>query len=82
MKYKKLCENVKPISEIILGTDVYGSIVVPQNEAFKLMDKYREMGGNCFDTARMYSVWFSPDMYGASERTIAKYLKSRNCRKC
>ncbi len=80
MKYKKICEELKPVSEIILGTDVYGSIVVPDNEAFVLMDKYRELGGNCFDTARMYSVWFSPDMYGASERTIAKYIKSRNCR--
>lgn len=80
MKYKTICDSVKPISEIILGTDVYGTAFKPENEAFELMDKYREMGGNCFDTARMYAVWLGADMYGQSERVIGRYLKSRNCR--
>ncbi len=80
MKCKVFSEKIKPVSEIILGTDVFGSPIKTDNDAFVLMDKYREMGGNCFDTARMYSVWLAPEMYGRSEICIGKYIKSRGCR--
>jgi aryl-alcohol dehydrogenase-like predicted oxidoreductase len=44
-----------------------------KNEVFRLYDRYREAGGNCFDTARYYQN-------GRCEETLCEYIQSRNIR--
>ena len=60
----------KRVSKLALGTALYGGGVC-ESDAFRLMDIYREYGGNVFDTARVY---------GESESVIGRYIVSRGCR--
>ena len=60
----------KKVSSLVLGTAVYGGGVC-EADAFRLMDIYRECGGNVFDTARVY---------GESESVLGRYIASRGCR--
>ena len=60
----------KDASSIALGTAIYGA-GIPEREAFTLIDRYIDLGGNTLDTARVY---------GESESTIGKYLSSRKNR--
>jgi len=62
-------------SVICLGTGGYGSSV-SQDDAFRMLDLFVELGGNFVDTARVYAAWI-PGGEGASERTIGAWLKSR-----
>ncbi len=66
MKKKKI-GNFE-VSDILLGSDLYGT-EVDENTAFSLIDRYLEFGGNCVDTARLYG-------FGKSEETIGKWVKS------
>ena len=59
----------KRSSKILLGTSYFGD-TISKDEAFDIMDKYREMGGCHIDTARMYAG-------GESEKVIAAWIKSR-----
>jgi aryl-alcohol dehydrogenase-like predicted oxidoreductase len=63
-------------SVICLGTGGFGSSI-PQEDAFRMLDLFAELGGNFVDTARVYAAWI-PGGEGASERTIGAWLKSRN----
>lgn len=67
MIYKNI--NDLKVSAIVLGTDYYGSTVC-ENDCFKLMDMYRDFGGNCIDTAKLY-------VDGMSEEIIGKWLKNK-----
>ena len=51
------------LSKIILGGDYYGELVT-ETDVFKLIDSYVEMGGNFFDTARLYTGGKSETIYG------------------
>lgn len=62
--------NGRKVSALALGTAVYRG-GERETDAFRLMDTYRSLGGNVFDTARVY---------GESESVIGRYLKSRGCR--
>lgn len=57
------------VSCICLGTAEMGS-VMPESEAFAMLDLYAELGGSFLDTALDYGL-------GASERTIGKWIRSR-----
>ncbi|WP_294409301.1 aldo/keto reductase [uncultured Ruminococcus sp.] len=48
-------------------------------EYFKFLDRYVELGGWCIDTARVYCDWLE-DGHNASEGVIGRWIKSRNCR--
>ena len=63
-------------SVICLGTGGFGS-AISQDEAFRMLDLFAELGGNFVDSARVYAAWI-PGGEGASERTIGAWLKSRN----
>ena len=60
------------ITEISLGAAGRGD---PAQDAahFAVIDRYRELGGNCLDTARKYAE-------GRSDEALGRYLKSRGCR--
>ena len=62
--------NNKNTSSLALGTAGFGTGVSTQ-EAFGLIDVYRDLGGNIIDTARVY---------GESESTLGKYLAASKCR--
>lgn len=63
-------------SVICLGTGSFGSSIL-QEDAFRMLDLFAELGGNFVDTARVYAAWI-PGGEGVSERTIGAWLKSRN----
>lgn len=57
------------VSCVCLGTAEMGS-VLPEREAFAMLDFFQERGGNFLDSALAYGD-------GASERTLGKYLRTR-----
>ena len=57
-------------SKIFLGTAYFGDGISPE-DAFAIMDKFREMGGTHIDTARLYAK-------GISEEIVGRWLKDRN----
>ena len=60
------------MTELALGAGKRGA---PENDAaaFAVMDRYVELGGNTFDTARMYAG-------GASDEALGRWLRSRGLR--
>lgn len=48
-------------------------------EYFKFLDKYVELGGWCIDTARVYCDWLE-NGHNASEGVVGRWLESRKCR--
>lgn len=60
---------------VTLGTVVAGAVYdVPT--AFRLYDRFVDIGGNMIDTARVYSDWI-PGQIGRSETVIGQWLKNR-----
>ena len=58
------------VSQMVLGTALFGT-KLDDKEAFRLMDRYVELGGNCLDTARLYGFT------GKSEQVIGNWLRAR-----
>lgn len=63
---------------ICLGT---ASIGKPLSEAdsFALLDAYLDLGGNFLDSAKIYADWL-PGEKSSSEKTLGKWMKTRNNR--
>lgn len=57
-------------SKIFLGTAYFGDGISVE-DSFKIMDKFRELGGTHIDTARLYAK-------GMSEEIVGKWIKDRN----
>jgi aryl-alcohol dehydrogenase-like predicted oxidoreductase len=69
MKYRLLGSSELRVSELSLGTMTFGEDLgwgSPKEEARKVYDRYREAGGNFFDTANMYTD-------GESERFLGEF---------
>jgi aryl-alcohol dehydrogenase-like predicted oxidoreductase len=66
------------VSEICLGTVGLGATIAPP-DAFDLLDRYLELGGNILDSAKVYSDWI-PGEPSRSEKTIGRWLKTRHNR--
>ena len=63
-----------------LGTMWFGT-KVEEKQAFKLIDLYREHGGDFLDTANNYSHFAGPPYIGGeSETVLGHYVKERGCR--
>lgn len=65
-------------SDIVLGTDVYGSDM-EQAQAFRMLDAYTAAGGNVLDTAHIYGRVDERELQ-LSEHTIGAWMKARNNR--
>ena len=76
MRYTALPTTGFTPSVLCLGTGGFGTRI-PQDQAFQMLDRFAELGGNFLDTARVYAAWL-PGGEGASERTIGAWLKSRD----
>ncbi|MBQ4543932.1 MAG: aldo/keto reductase [Clostridia bacterium] len=59
-------------SRILLGTAYFGDGIDKDN-AFLMMDKFREMGGTHIDTARLYAD-------GKAEEIVGEWVQSRNAK--
>jgi len=63
------------LSVISLGSVPFGGDV-SEDDTFRLLDAYAELGGNFIDTAEVYSNWL-PGEPSRAERRIGKWLRSR-----
>lgn len=61
MIYEKL--NDMNISKVVLGTTLFGD-QISENDCFRLLDVYKDFGGNCIDTANMYTGGLSEEIVG------------------
>ncbi len=72
MEYIRLGRSGLKVARVCLGSMTFGR-EADEAMAFKLMDRYVELGGNFIDTADMYAA-------GASEEIVGRWLKQRGCR--
>ena len=72
MRTIRLSDQVD-LSVITMGDSKRG---VPEHEqeTFRVMDRYRELGGNTFDSARIYDD-------GGADRALGKWMRSRGVRR-
>lgn len=64
------------VSRICLGAGNFGD-TIDRRQAFELLDRFRDLGGNFIDTANAYCRWI-PGMGNSSEQYIGAWLKERN----
>ncbi|MBT7676645.1 MAG: aldo/keto reductase, partial [Flavobacteriaceae bacterium] len=79
MRYLEIPGTQLKPSVCCLGTAMYGS-AIPEDESFRMLDRFIELGGNFFDTANVYANWIEGGV-GASEKTIGKWLNKTGLRK-
>lgn len=72
MKHIQL-ENGVALSEISLGAGALGNVAY-ETSCFTIMDRYIELGGNTFDTARIYEG-------GNCDLGLGRWVKSRSNRR-
>ena len=66
------------LSKFIMGSAVrWGT---PKEDGYPIYDRYRELGGNTFDTARGYGGFADQLSFGGCERYIGNYMRDRGCR--
>ena len=70
MKYTTLGHSGIGVSKIALGTMDFGTLI-PENEAFKILDAFIENGGNMVDTSNVYGG-------GIVEEVIGRWFASRS----
>lgn len=69
MKYRTLPGTGISVSNIALGTMIFGTATV-ESDAFAILDRFVEAGGNLVDTANVYGA-------GASEDIIGRWFANR-----
>ena len=79
MKRNRLGKSGLVVTDICLGTMTFG---LQANEAvsFAVMDRAVEAGIDFFDTAEMYPVPPSAELFGVTEEIVGRWLKSRGLR--
>jgi aryl-alcohol dehydrogenase-like predicted oxidoreductase len=78
MKRLELPGSTLEVSEICLGSVGFGATIAPP-DAYALMDRFLELGGNVLDSANVYSDWI-PGEKSRSEKTIGRWMKDRGNR--
>ena len=79
MKYSYLPSTQIKVSKICLGTMTFGN-QNSEHEAFEQMDYALDKGVNFFDTAELYPVPATPQLYADTEKIIGKWMKERKNR--
>lgn len=79
MKIKKLGRTGLKVSEICLGTMTFGN-QADEAAAFAIMDKAYEAGVFFFDTADVYPLGATPELRGATETIVGKWISERKLR--
>ncbi len=65
------------VSPICMGTAVIGSML-NEEESFKRLDMFYEVGGRFLDTSNVYADWIEGIEKSVSEKTIGRWIKDRN----
>src|SRR4051812_32906057 len=74
----KLAGTPLSVSPLCLGSASFGDAIT-ETQAFALLDRFVDLGGNFIDTARVYSDW-TPGEKRRSERIIGDWLRRRRNR--
>ena len=61
-----------PVSQICMGTAMFGGPKIPKDVAFELLDTYYREGGRFFNTAQAY---------GMAEQCLGEWVRARGVRK-
>ena len=78
MKLNRINKSDLLVSPICMGTASIGS-TVNERDSFERFDMFYENGGNFLDTSNVYADWIEGIEKSISEKTIGKWIKSRNC---
>jgi len=76
MKYRYIGKTGLRVSPICLGTMTFGT-QANKKEAFKIMDKAYERGVNFFDTAEIYPVPPSGELFGLTEEIVGEWMQTK-----
>lgn len=79
MKNRPLGRTDLTIVPIVFGGNVFGW-TLDEQESFKILDKFVDLGFDTIDTANIYSRWAPGNQGGESETIIGKWMKSRGNR--
>lgn len=79
MQMRKLGRSDLEVSQLVLGGNVFGW-TADEAMSFALLDAFVAAGGNCIDTADVYSRWAPGHQGGESETVIGKWMKLRGSR--
>lgn len=74
MRTRRLGRSPLQLSTIVLGGNVFGW-TIDEGQSFSVLDAFSAAGGNCIDTADVYSTWAPGNRGGESETIIGKWLK-------
>ena len=79
MKYTVLPSTDIKVSKICLGTMTFGN-QNSEKEGFEQMDYALDKGVNFFDTAELYPVPATAELYADTEKIIGKWMSQKNNR--
>lgn len=76
MKRKRLGRSGIVVTDICMGTMTFG-LQADEKTSFAIMDYAVDAGIDFFDTAEMYPVPPSAELFGVTEQIVGKWLKGR-----
>lgn len=79
MEKRRLGRSDLEIAPLVFGGNVFGW-TVDEAGSFQLLDAFVAAGGNCIDTADVYSHWAAGNHGGESETIIGRWLQERGGR--
>jgi aryl-alcohol dehydrogenase-like predicted oxidoreductase len=79
VKKRRLGNSDLQTAPIVFGGNVFGW-TVDQEQSFKLLDAFFDLGFNAIDTADVYSRWVDGNEGGESETIIGNWMKDRKNR--
>lgn len=77
MKYRRLGKSAVTVSDICMGTMVFGS-QTDEAEALRILDRSLDAGITFFDTAENYPVPPDPKWAGRTEEIFGRWLKTKD----
>ncbi len=77
MNRKRLGRTGIVVTDLCLGTMTFG-LQADEKTSFAIMDRAVDAGIDFFDTAEMYPVPPSAELFGITEEIVGRWLKARN----
>ncbi len=77
MNRKRLGRTGLVVTDICMGTMTFG-LQADEKTSFAIMDRAVDVGIDFFDTAEMYPVPPSADLFGVTEEIVGRWLKGKN----
>lgn len=76
MEYRYIGKTGLRVSPVCLGTMTFGT-QADKKEAFRIMDKAYDKGINFFDTAELYPVPPSGELFGRTEEIVGEWMQTK-----